>query len=143
MKGADLGALVGDKDSAKKGAMIGGSVGLLRSVSEASREEAEREAYERQEAERQRIAAEQQQVGINRLKAEQAAQQAAGSDPNSVTVVEVQKSLIRLGFDPGPVNGVAGPETKAAVKQYQAQHGLLEDGNVSDALLTHLLKNGG
>ena len=56
--------------------------------------------------------------------------------------VETQKSLIRLGFEPGDI-GVSGPALTNAVKEYQKNKGLLETGELSQALLNHLLQNGG
>lgn len=44
-------------------------------------------------------------------------------------VVKVyQRDLKRLGFYKGAVDGVAGPETKAAVKAFQKANGLVADG---------------
>ena len=150
MGGAVLGSLVGGRKGAQTGAVIGGAVGVIRGVNERARQRAQAEAYQRQEAERQRIAQQQQQAEIERLKAQQAAQTAqptsatpAPDGPNATLVIEIQKSLIRLGYDPGGVDGRLGPATVNAIKQYQAKKGLLEDGNASQALLTHLLRNGG
>lgn len=42
----------------------------------------------------------------------------------------VQSALVQLGYDPGPVDGVMGPRTRAAVRAYQAQAGLVVDGAV-------------
>ena len=148
--GAALGSLVGGRKSAQAGAIIGGTIGVIRGAGERSRKQAEAEAHQRQEAERQRIAQKQQQAEIERLKAQQAAQtappvNAAPASPGADTtlVVEVQKSLIRLGYDPGAVDGKLSPSTVSAIKQYQAKKGLLEDGNPSQVLLVHMLRNGG
>ena len=141
MGGAILGSLVGGKKGAKTGAIIGGSVGVLRGVSEKSRKQAISEANKRQIAERQHIAMEQQQAEIERLKAQQASQAASG--PDATLVIEIQKCLIRLGFDPGGVDGRMSPSTVNAIKQYQAKMGLLEDGHASQVLLKHMLRNGG
>jgi Putative peptidoglycan binding domain len=35
-------------------------------------------------------------------------------------VREVQQSLLDAGFDPGPIDGVMGPRTKAALRKYIA-----------------------
>ena len=40
----------------------------------------------------------------------------------------LQRSLARAGFAPGPVDGLYGPLTEAAVSRYQAAHGLQVDG---------------
>jgi hypothetical protein len=42
----------------------------------------------------------------------------------------LQFSLNALGFDPGDMDGIYGPRTAAAVRQYQATRGLKEDGKV-------------
>ncbi|MGI6643700.1 MAG: N-acetylmuramoyl-L-alanine amidase [Bacillota bacterium] len=43
-------------------------------------------------------------------------------------VVALQMSLSNLGFDPGPVDGVFGPRTEKAVKDFQRASGLVADG---------------
>ena len=50
----------------------------------------------------------------------------------------VQEKLAALGYDPGPVDGVVGPRTRAAIRDYQIDHGLAGTGEVSRALLSHL-----
>jgi hypothetical protein len=47
---------------------------------------------------------------------------------SSSDVREVQGRLQSLGFDPGPVDGSAGPKTAAAVTRYQQAHGLQPTG---------------
>ena len=64
------------------------------------------------------------------------AQAAAGSE----TVRGIQTGLGKLGYDAGPSDGVAGPKTRAAIRQYQEQNQLLVDGQPSEALLTHIQK---
>ncbi|MCK6450402.1 MAG: peptidoglycan-binding protein [Alphaproteobacteria bacterium] len=51
---------------------------------------------------------------------------------------EVQSELTAAGYNPGPADGVAGPRTANAVRAYQANNGLAQDGVVSPALLDHL-----
>jgi len=43
---------------------------------------------------------------------------------------EIQTILADLGgpYDPGPIDGIDGPRTKAAVRQFQTDHGLAVDG---------------
>ncbi len=43
-------------------------------------------------------------------------------------VGELQSRLARLGFDPGRVDGILGPQTVAALRAFQADSGLLVDG---------------
>lgn len=41
---------------------------------------------------------------------------------------ELQNRLTALGYDPGPVDGVVGPATRSALRQFQAAQGLTPDG---------------
>jgi spore germination protein YaaH len=43
-------------------------------------------------------------------------------------VKELQQSLRAAGFDPGPIDGVFGPRTAAAVRSFQQSRGLKVDG---------------
>lgn len=45
-----------------------------------------------------------------------------------MTIHELQKALLAKGFDPGPVDGIAGPKTRSAVRAFQAQNGLEPSG---------------
>lgn len=47
---------------------------------------------------------------------------------SSATIRDAQQSLKDKGFDPGAVDGVNGPATRAAVKKYQAQQNISADG---------------
>jgi len=51
---------------------------------------------------------------------------------------ELQESLAALGFDPGGVDGIIGPNTIAAVRAFQRSIGLLADGYASLDLLNQL-----
>jgi peptidoglycan hydrolase-like protein with peptidoglycan-binding domain len=48
----------------------------------------------------------------------------------SERVREVQQRLWRLGYQPGPIDGLFGPQTRAAVEWFQIKHGLAPDGVV-------------
>jgi hypothetical protein len=45
-----------------------------------------------------------------------------------INIRAAQEKLAALGFDPGPIDGLSGPLTRAAAKKYQEQHGLTADG---------------
>ena len=45
-------------------------------------------------------------------------------------VRDVQRLLRRLGDAPGPIDGLYGPLTSAAVQRFQEAHGLAADGVV-------------
>lgn len=51
-----------------------------------------------------------------------------GSDGEWVS--HLQTILQARGFDPGPIDGIFGPRTEAAVKAYQEAYGLTVDGIV-------------
>ena len=57
---------------------------------------------------------------------------------SSGTVKNVQQALKDKGFDPGPVDGVLGPNTRAALKKYQEQQNLTADGRVGPKTLDSL-----
>lgn len=46
---------------------------------------------------------------------------------------QVQEHLKAAGFDPGPIDGILGPRTKATLRQYQAAHGLPVTGVLDEA----------
>ena len=45
-------------------------------------------------------------------------------------VRQVQQSLESLGYSPGGIDGIFGPRTEEAVRQFQAEQGLVMDGIV-------------
>lgn len=54
-------------------------------------------------------------------------------DPVS-RVTGVQQPLARLGFDPGPVDGVVGSRTRAALREFQeTRDDLADTGRLDDA----------
>jgi peptidoglycan hydrolase-like protein with peptidoglycan-binding domain len=57
-------------------------------------------------------------------------------------VAELQGTLAALGFDPGPVDGVFGAGTEAAVRAFQASHDLEPDGVAGPQTVTVLLGAG-
>ena len=50
-------------------------------------------------------------------------------------VLRAQQQLARLGFDPGPQDGIPGRRTAAAVEQFQSARGLPVTGQITPALL--------
>lgn len=45
-----------------------------------------------------------------------------------MSIIEVQTALKKAGFDPGPLDGIAGPRTRFAIRAFQAKNGLEVDG---------------
>lgn len=56
----------------------------------------------------------------------------------SQRVRQVQRDLRRLGYRPGPVDGLFGPRTKAAVQWFQMKYGLRASGTVNAVTLRQL-----
>ena len=56
-----------------------------------------------------------------------------GMDARS-RIVAIQLALVRLGYQPGPADGVLGQKTRAAIRAFQASAGLPVDGRPSDRL---------
>ncbi|MCD2184198.1 N-acetylmuramidase domain-containing protein [Rhizobium sp. GN54] len=46
----------------------------------------------------------------------------------TTNVLDLQRRLLALGFNPGTPDGIAGPRTKAAVRLFQISEGLTADG---------------
>ena len=130
---------MGGREGAQAGAVIGGVVGLARGAKEKKQIEAQREAHARQQAERERIQKEQQRAEMERRKKLESAEE----EFETGTVIEIQKSLVRLGFDPGEINGKMDPATENAIRLYEQKYNLLETGRPSQELLKHMLRNGG
>ena len=137
LQGAILGRMIDGRDGAAAGAVIGGLIGAGEAASRNKRQkEQAAEAARRQAAWDAQAKAEREKLSIQAVHAE------PPQGPTDTLVVETQKSLIRLGFEPGDI-GRAGSALTDAVMAYQKQHGLLETGELSQALLTHMLRNGG
>ena len=45
---------------------------------------------------------------------------------------EVQRALLRAGYDPGPIDGKLGKKTKTAIKAFQKKNGLTADGVIGE-----------
>lgn len=60
---------------------------------------------------------------------------------SGVTVQQVQRALANAGFNPGKADGVAGPKTVSAIKQFQAAEGLKADGVVGQRTWDRLRKH--
>ncbi len=56
-------------------------------------------------------------------------------------VSEAQQKLQQEGLYHGAVDGIIGPETRQALRQYQQQHGLQMTANLDQQTLDHLLVN--
>lgn len=57
-----------------------------------------------------------------------------------MTRAQVQQRLAELGYRPGPIDGLNGPATRAAVRAFQAANGLFVDGIPGPATQAALLQ---
>lgn len=57
---------------------------------------------------------------------------------NKATVKKVQEALNKQGYDCGTPDGIMGKKTKAAIKDYQADHDLKVTGTINSKLLNSL-----
>lgn len=57
-----------------------------------------------------------------------------------VSETDVQRALVRAGFDPGPVDGRLGKKTRSAIKSFQRKNGLTADGVVGERTWAALRK---
>lgn len=51
---------------------------------------------------------------------------------SGVSAADVQRALVRAGFNPGPVDGRIGSQTKKAIKAFQRRNNLHADGIVGE-----------
>ena len=61
---------------------------------------------------------------------------AAKSEETNVRAA--QQALRDQGYNPGPIDGVMGPRTSAAVRDYQTKQGLTASGQLDDATMDKL-----
>jgi peptidoglycan hydrolase-like protein with peptidoglycan-binding domain len=62
----------------------------------------------------------------------------AAAAPASSSVRAVQSDLAALGYNPGPIDGKTGAQTRAAVREYQQANGLPADGAITPQLVQRL-----
>lgn len=54
------------------------------------------------------------------------------------TIKVVQEALRDQGYEPGPIDGVAGPKTEAALRAFQSAKGLEQTGRIDFATMAKL-----
>ena len=138
LRGAIVGDLVDGRNGAAAGAVIGGLIGAGEATAREKKQKQQDDAAQQRKAEWEAS----QRAEQERILPQQKVAQAPKENASQTMIVETQKSLIRLGYDPGEV-GIAGPALTGAVVEYQQSKGLPETGELSQALLTHMLRNGG
>ena len=63
------------------------------------------------------------------------------ADVGFTSVSSAQRSLIKAGYKPGPVDGILGPRTAAALRAFQRDNGLPVTGKL-DSSTSEALKSG-
>jgi hypothetical protein len=64
--------------------------------------------------------------------------QEPAAESDDTMILETKQLLLKLDFQPGPMNGTLDPATIAAIEAYQEAAGLPIDGQPSQALLDDL-----
>ncbi len=67
----------------------------------------------------------------------------AASVDTPAQIARAQSLLSKLGYDPGPSDGVPGPRTRGAIKAYQREIGMEATGVVDQRLLARMSKSTG
>jgi hypothetical protein len=120
--GAIIGGIVGGGRGAGTGAAIGAGVGVVTGAAEADANARAREEYD----------------------GPPPPPPGPGYGPGPGNLVyNTQLSLNRLGYDPGPPDGVMGQRTAQAISQYQYTNRLPVTGQPSPQLLDHMIRQGG
>lgn len=57
---------------------------------------------------------------------------------SSPATMKIQEALKKAGFDPGPIDGIMGKKTRAAVMAFQKANGLKADGRVGKLTMAKL-----
>ncbi len=131
--GAGAGAAIGGGAGAAVGAVLGGAGGAAAQSKEQEERARWQNYYEQQEKEEARQGA-------------SLVLQPSGPEPplptGSGLIKEIQRSLIALGYDPGPVDGLTDGDTVDAIRAYQEASGLMTTGRASIDLLQHMRQRG-
>ena len=59
---------------------------------------------------------------------------AADADDTSIGIANLQRNLRQLGYEPGPIDGILGTKTRAAIRAFQTDRRFPVTGKVSDNL---------
>ncbi|HAZ89824.1 MAG TPA: lytic murein transglycosylase, partial [Marinobacter adhaerens] len=53
-------------------------------------------------------------------------------------IINLQKALQQRGYEPGNPDGIMGPATRSAIRQFQAANNLVADGYPGESVLAAL-----
>ena len=60
------------------------------------------------------------------------------AEPPPAAIADVQGMLADLGYEPGPIDGICGDRTVAAIRAYQVAAGVSVDGMITEDLIARL-----
>jgi len=80
--------------------------------------------------------------GVRAVKNELTYDAAKGERSSHMQVISMQQALKDKGFDPGPVDGIDGPRTVSALKDYQKSENVTMTGKLDPATAAKLGVNG-
>lgn len=72
-------------------------------------------------------------IAFNDIVLIQLAEKPVQAVDNQTRMRQAQKQLQEAGFTPGALDGMLGPQTRVALQQYQAKHGLPKTGELDEA----------
>lgn len=64
-----------------------------------------------------------------------------GARPRVETIADLQRELERRGFYDGPIDGVDGPKTDVAIRDFAQAAGLKWNGEISDEVLRQIVRS--
>jgi len=143
--GAGAGAVIGGGAGAAVGAVLGGAGGAAARSKEQEEQARWQNYYEQQEKSEAQQGAVRAPTAAAGQPASLAVQPSEPEPPlptGSGLIKEIQRSLIVLGYDPGPVDGLTDGPTINAIRSYQEDHGLMTTGKASRTLLQHMRQGG-
>jgi peptidoglycan hydrolase-like protein with peptidoglycan-binding domain len=76
------------------------------------------------------------------MRMEQPREQHGQQDIDQEQIRQAQQHLKDAGFDPGPIDGQLGPQTQAALREFQKSQGLPQTGHLDDSTRARLMAQG-
>jgi len=140
--GAFRGAIIGDMIGGSAGAAAGAAVGAMVGAPETVAREQEHMDQKQAEAD-QRLAqweADRRARELAAIERQEQAERLAAADsgPDLDLLLDTQRALMSLGYDPGPI-GIQSAELTTSIVKYQESRGLVPDGRMTQDLVERML----
>ena len=142
-QGAVLGGAAGAAVGGAGGAAVGAIMGATGGAISQSREQQEQARWQNYYQQQEKAEVGQTETPPRPAAARQPAKPQEPMPSGTGLIKEIQRSLIVLGYDPGPVDGLTDGPTINAIRTYQEDNGLMTTGKASKDLLIHMRQNGG